>query len=79
MPRWAKDTAIAEHEKHFPRLGDDVVVEVVVDGDGPLVSGYREHNARQPRYRHRVGAVRATWISWAEIEATVPVLLGQKR
>jgi hypothetical protein len=24
--------AIAEHEKHYPRLADDVVVQVVVDG-----------------------------------------------
>jgi hypothetical protein len=48
----------AAHEKHHPRLSDDVVVHVVVDGKGPIAFDYVEHNARQPNYRHRVGAVR---------------------
>jgi hypothetical protein len=50
--------AIAEHEKHYPRLADDVVVHVVVDGKS-FAAGL-EHNARQPNYRHRVGMLRQT-------------------
>jgi hypothetical protein len=30
--------ALAEHEKHFPRLGDDAVVHVVVEARAPCVS-----------------------------------------
>jgi hypothetical protein len=55
----ATRAAIAEHEKHYPRrLADDVVVRVVVDGKSFAAWDYVEHNARQPSYRHRVGAVR---------------------
>jgi hypothetical protein len=50
--------AIAEHEKHYPRLADDVVVQVVVDGKSFAAWDYVEHNARQPNYRHRVGVLR---------------------
>jgi hypothetical protein len=35
------------------------VVRVVLDGKGAMCFDYLEHNARQPNYRHRVGAVRA--------------------
>jgi hypothetical protein len=56
----AAHLAIAEHEKQFPRLSDDTVVGVVVDGKGAMCFDYLEHNARQPNYRHRVGAVRRT-------------------
>jgi hypothetical protein len=50
--------AIAEHEKYHPRLSDDAVVHVVVNGKGPAAFDYLEHNARQPNYRHRVGVLR---------------------
>jgi hypothetical protein len=50
--------AIALHEKHHPRLGDDVIVHVVVDGKTHTAFDYLEHNARQPNYRHPVGLVR---------------------
>ena len=50
--------AIAEQEKHHPRLSDNVVVHVVVGGKGPTAFDYLEHNARQPNYRHPVGLVR---------------------
>jgi hypothetical protein len=50
--------AIAEHEKHHPRLADEVVIRVVADGKGPAAFDYIEHNARQPNYRHRAGVLR---------------------
>jgi hypothetical protein len=56
----AARAAIAEHEKHYPRLSDDAVVRVVVDGKPFAAWDCLEHNARQPNYRHRVGVVRQT-------------------
>jgi hypothetical protein len=47
--------AIALHPSSLP---DDCVVTVVVNGRSPLLHGWREHNALQPTFRHRVGAVR---------------------
>jgi hypothetical protein len=57
--------AIAGHEKHHPRLSDDVVVHVVFDGNGPKAFDYVEHNARQPNYRHRVWGVMVFETMWA--------------
>jgi hypothetical protein len=54
----AARSAIAQHEKHYPRLADSVVVHVVVDGKTFAAWDYLEHNARQPNYRHRVGVMR---------------------
>jgi hypothetical protein len=54
----AARVAIAEHEKHYPRLADDVVIHVVVDGKPVAAWDCAEHNARQPNFRHRVGVLR---------------------
>lgn len=42
---------------HRESLLDDCVLTVVVNGRSPLLHGWREHNAMQPTFRHRVGAV----------------------
>ena len=49
---------IALDRHHGPVL-DDAVITVILDGHGLRTFDYVEHNARQPTYRHRVGAVRA--------------------
>ena len=43
---------------HRGTLTDDCVLTVVLNGRSPLLHGWREHNALQPTFRHRVGAAR---------------------
>jgi hypothetical protein len=54
----AARAAIREHKKHHPLLSDETVVRVVLDGTGHVCWDYIGHNARQPNFRHRVGAAR---------------------
>jgi hypothetical protein len=50
--------ALQRHEAHQPRVGDDTVVRVVVDGNNSMLYDYLEHDEGQPNYRHRVGRLR---------------------
>jgi hypothetical protein len=53
--------ALQEHERRNPAVGDDAILNVVVDGKPPSVWDFKEHNAAQPNYRMRVGRLRE-WI-----------------
>jgi hypothetical protein len=46
-------------DQHRETVADDAVITVISDGHGLRTFDYVEHNARQPTYRHRAGAVQA--------------------
>ena len=50
--------AIAVYEQRFPRLSDDLILTVILDGKPYMVHDATEHNTKQPQYRVRVGRVR---------------------
>ena len=50
--------AIELHEQHHPKLTDDTVLTIILDGKSPLLWDAETHNAKQPTFRHRVGQVR---------------------
>lgn len=54
--------ALQEHEAHQPKLPDESVLRVIVDGTTPVVWNANEHNDACKNYRDRVGRVRE-WAS----------------
>jgi hypothetical protein len=55
--------ALQEHEAiHKRKVPDDAILHVVIDGKDSHLHDFKEHNAKQPNFRHRVGRVR----EWAE-------------
>jgi hypothetical protein len=54
--------ALQEHEAHQPKLPDESVLRVIVDGTTPMVWNANEHNDACQNFRHLVGRIR----EWAK-------------
>jgi hypothetical protein len=51
--------ALQEHEAlHKTTVPAEALLHVIVDGKDPQLHDFKEHNERQPNFRHKAGRVR---------------------